>query len=264
MFPSMLAFPWELCKLALGSSVASAGTTILGICGTIAYPIADLIRELWRNGLFGMGQHWRERLKFSFIIGVVWWSLLFCYQLFYAVPHKIRTQAMHISAPRTTHPPVPPQLAFIRTRSRIIASPVNEETKLLSETRDLADIIENIWKDYDVRARAFRATYDQNIAQGANATAAQPIYRIHLADLDAYEDKKYQQHKARILQLREKLLDQFPGMSPQPGNAGLLEGTKNLYEHPQGDIYKIVAQDFRSLADAYQKKFKIKPPHPEP
>lgn len=109
----MIGFILHLCRLAASLSISSAGTTLLGITGTLVYPVADLVRDVSQNGWAAIGEHWRKRLKFSFIIGVVWWSLLFSYQLFYGVPHQINTSAERVRAPRSPVPPYPPAIAWI-------------------------------------------------------------------------------------------------------------------------------------------------------
>src|ERR1700730_1817984 len=109
----MLAFIWELCVRAWTSSVASMGTTTLAIGGGLIYPLADLISELRQRGLAAMNQHWKNRLKISVFIAVVWWSILFSYHLFYRVPQHIRAQALNVVVPGVAAPKVP-GIAFER------------------------------------------------------------------------------------------------------------------------------------------------------
>jgi hypothetical protein len=100
------------------------GTTTLAIGGSLVYPLTDLIRELRSSGWNGLKQHWKESLKYSAIIALCWWGLLFSYHLFYKVPEAIRTEAQNIKPPAVSkHVPPPDFWNATTTRGRITAAP---------------------------------------------------------------------------------------------------------------------------------------------
>src|ERR1700688_3474801 len=97
----------ELVQKAWTSSVSSMGTTGLAILGGMLYPVSDLVAEFQRHGFTGMTQHWKERLRTSAIIAVMWWGCLFCYHLFYRVPPGINYEAANIKLPALPTAPHP-------------------------------------------------------------------------------------------------------------------------------------------------------------
>ncbi len=116
--PAMLSFLLELIERAWDSSVASMGTTTLAIGGSLVYPLGDLIRERRALGWNGLQKHWKERLKYSAIIAICWWGLLFSYHLFYKVPQEIRTTASHFEKLFTVSSPKLPDFAFRKPAPR--------------------------------------------------------------------------------------------------------------------------------------------------
>jgi hypothetical protein len=103
------------------------GTTTLAIGGSLLYPLADLIREQRASGWTGLQKHWKDRLKYSAIIAVCWWGVLFSYHLFYKVPEAIRTEARNIKPPAMPvtmrHVPLPDFWDATTTRDKVTAAP---------------------------------------------------------------------------------------------------------------------------------------------
>jgi hypothetical protein len=94
----MFHFIGEIFLRAFFASVAAMGTTALAVCGGVAAFLFILLRRL-RFGLKEMARHWKETAKDGAIGALIWWGMVFCYQLFYRIPREITAQADHISAP---------------------------------------------------------------------------------------------------------------------------------------------------------------------
>lgn len=105
----MLSFLLEMCLRAFHLSVSAMGTSVLAVYGSIVVFGFVLFRRL-RFGWGEMSRHWNETLKDGVVAALVWWGIIFCYQLFYRIPHEITVQADLISAPphlspKTSLPP---------------------------------------------------------------------------------------------------------------------------------------------------------------
>ncbi len=85
-----MSFFLQLARRAWSYSVAAMGTSTLAVsCGVLYFVI-----NLWRDlGKHEWRQHWRERLITSAVIPLCVWTLVFAYQLFIGIPHKIRGKA---------------------------------------------------------------------------------------------------------------------------------------------------------------------------
>lgn len=103
-----LAFCLELFSLAWKSSLNSMGTTTLALAGASIYPLSDLWVEFKHHRWLGVKQHWGERLKYGFLIALMWWGALFSYHL-YKVRNEIYLQAESetIQAPKSKLPSAP-------------------------------------------------------------------------------------------------------------------------------------------------------------
>jgi hypothetical protein len=110
-----LSFESELIQRAWSASVASMGTTGLAIGGGLLYPLAGLGSEFRKRGwkLEVLTQHWKDRLRNGFLIALIWWSVLFSYQLS-AVSRQIRLQAEETVVPSPNRP-MPPNFAYANT-----------------------------------------------------------------------------------------------------------------------------------------------------
>lgn len=101
-----MPFWWELVQRAWSSTVASMGTTSLAVSGALLYPLSELYGAVRKNGWTRkvLSQHWRERLRNSVVIALVWWGILFSYHLFYKIPKAIRSQAANMTIPTLRFP----------------------------------------------------------------------------------------------------------------------------------------------------------------
>jgi hypothetical protein len=97
----MLSFALEMCLRAFLSSVSAMGTSVLAIYSGIAVFVFILLRRLSRSGWTEMRASLKEALKDGGIALLVWWGGVFCYQLFFSIPHEITVQAQNIVSPRT-------------------------------------------------------------------------------------------------------------------------------------------------------------------
>jgi len=88
-----MLFILDLVRRAMLASVSSMGTTMLGIVGSLIYPLAFLIRKCGIEGLTGIRKVWAEQLRYSVLIATVWWGVLFSYQLLFRIPSQITAQS---------------------------------------------------------------------------------------------------------------------------------------------------------------------------
>jgi hypothetical protein len=111
------------------------GTTTLAIGGLLVYPLADLIREFHALGWDGLQKHWKERLKYSAIIAICWWGVLFSYHIFYKVPKAIKTEARNIKPPPPMkyHVSLPDFWDSTTTRGKVTAAPYKALRPLIKQ-----------------------------------------------------------------------------------------------------------------------------------
>jgi hypothetical protein len=76
------------------------GTTALAVLvGFVIIPGVFLAIKVFRKGRAQVFEHWKENLRDGAVTTLTIWLLLFCYHLFYKVPHDIRVEAERAQAP---------------------------------------------------------------------------------------------------------------------------------------------------------------------
>jgi hypothetical protein len=108
------------------ASVSSMSTGTLAVVGGLLYPLANAFRVWRQDGFVGMGQHWRENLKYSCYIAIAWWGLLFSYHLFWTVPKQIYAAAGQTHPPLVSPPFIPsPKISPspLRTTAKVKIAP---------------------------------------------------------------------------------------------------------------------------------------------
>ena len=121
------SFMWELCKRTGGSVLASMGTTGLAVVvGFVVIPCIFLLTRLVRHGRAKVIAHWKENLRDVAVTTAVIWLLLFCFHLFYKVPHEIRIAARQ-NVPPPLGPSIPPLFAFQKGLQESGEHPKNQQ-----------------------------------------------------------------------------------------------------------------------------------------
>jgi hypothetical protein len=127
------------------------GTTYLAVAGASIYPLLDVWIEYRHHGWMGVRKHWRERLKYGFVIAVAWWSVLFLYHLIYRVPHEIGMRAGAAQPPPyKPFPPGPP--GFAPEGPKALSPPSSRSPKF-------DNVAEAIW--FGVNAESTTALLEQ-------------------------------------------------------------------------------------------------------
>jgi len=111
---STMAFYLEIAKRAAQSLLDAMGTTALAwTIEFLVLPILVFLFMVARLGLTQMRQHWKENLKDIAVVTAGVWVLLYCYQLFYKVPHEI-SQAAQNERPRIVGFTISPPIDWVR------------------------------------------------------------------------------------------------------------------------------------------------------
>jgi hypothetical protein len=110
---SFLRFVWELCSRAADSLLSAMGTTALALfVGLLLIPGIFLVIKYFQQGGAQMIEHWKTNLRDGTVVTLAVWLILFGYQLFYKVPHKIWEEFNSLPNPQSIVIPIkPPPIA---------------------------------------------------------------------------------------------------------------------------------------------------------